>query len=269
VHPSFVGALSISVTNSRGRPGKPPIGPRAVPGSTGALRALCAAQFGVVLSFQGAAITIPIMQQAFGATPVVGQWLITANALAFGGLLLLTGRAGDVFGHRRLFLSGLAMFAGSSCLAGLAPSIGWLIVARIAQGVGLAMFVPACLALLIATYPEGVTRHRAMAVWGISGPLGGIAALLCSGFLLESFSWRALYLLMPVAALVPAALSRIVFPHDPSRGAAALDSGNALLGTAGIGLLLLGLDEAVQAGLTVRALVSILLGRLLMGYGLG
>lgn len=74
---------------------------------------------------------------------------------------------------------------------------------------------------------------------------------------------------MPVAALVPAALSRIVFPHDPSRGAAALDSGNALLGTAGIGLLLLGLDEAVQAGLTVRALVSILLGRLLMGYGLG
>jgi MFS family permease len=228
------------------------------------LLALCAAQFVVVLSFQGAAITIPLMQQAFGASPVVGQWLISANALAFGGLLLLTGRAGDVIGHRRLFMSGLAVFAASACLAGLAPSIGWLIVARIAQGVGLAMYVPACLALLIATYPEGATRHRAMAAWGMAGPLGGIAALLCSGFLIESLSWRSLYLLMAVVALLPAALSRVVFPPDPPRGAVVLDPGNALLGTVGIGVLLFGLGEAAQAGLTARVVGSILLGSVLL-----
>jgi MFS family permease len=210
----------------------------------GALLALCAAQFVVVLSFQGAAITIPLMQQAFGVSPVVGQWLISANALAFGGLLLLTGRGGDVIGHCRVFMSGLVVFSASACFAGVAPSVGWLIVARIAQGVGLAMYVPACLALLIATYPEEGARHRAMAAWGMAGPLGGIAALLCSGFLIESFSWRSLYLLMAVAALLPAALSRVVFPPDPPRGAAALDPGNALLGTAGIGVLLFGLGEA-------------------------
>jgi MFS family permease len=226
----------------------------------GALLALCAAQFVVVLSFQGAAITIPLMQQALGATPVVGQWLISANALAFGGLLLLTGRAGDVIGHRRLFMSGLAVFAASACLAGAAPSIGWLIVARIAQGVGLAMYVPACLALLAATYPEGAARRRAMAAWGMAGPLGGIAALLCSGFLIESFSWRSLYLLMAVVALVPATLSCVVFPPDPPRGTAVLDPGNALLGTAGIGVLLFGLGEATQAGLTAHVIASILLG---------
>ena len=226
----------------------------------GALLVLCAAQFIVVLSFQGAAITIPLMQQAFGASPAVGQWLVSANALAFGGLLLLAGRAGDVIGHRRLFMSGLAMFAASSFLAGLAPSIGWLIVARIAQGVGLAMFVPSCVALLMAAYPEGASRHRAMAAWGMAGPLGGIAALLCSGFLIESFTWRALYLLMAVLALLTAALSRAVFAVDPPRGSATLDPGNALLGTAGIGVLLFGLGEATQTGLTARVIVSILLG---------
>jgi MFS family permease len=204
------------------------------------------------------------MQEAFGASPIVGQWLVSANALAFGGLLLLTGRAGDVIGHRRLFMSGLAMFAASSLAAGLAPSIGWLIGARVAQGVGLAMYVPSCLALLISTYPEGSARHRAMAAWGMSGPLGGIAALLCSGFLIEAFSWRSLYLLMAVIALLPVALSRAVFPADPSRGAAVLDPGNALLGTAGIGVLLFGLGEGSQAGVTSRVVVSILLGSALL-----
>ena len=230
----------------------------------GALLALCAAQFIVVLSFQGAAITLPLMQGAFGASPVVGQWLVSANALAFGGLLLLTGRAGDVIGHRLLFMSGLAMFAASSCVAGFAPSIGWLIVARVAQGMGLAMYVPACLALLVASYREGPPRHRAMAAWGMSGPLGGIAALLCSGFMIEVFTWRSLYLLMAVAAVFPVALSRFVFPPDPPRGAATLDPGNALLGTAGIGALLFGLGEAAQSGLTPRVLGSALLGGLLL-----
>lgn len=230
----------------------------------GPLLALCAAQFIVVLSFQGAAITVPLMQQAFGASPVVGQWLVSANALAFGGLLLLTGRAGDVIGHRRLFTTGMVMFAASSLGAGLAPSISWLIAARIAQGVGLALFVPSCLALLVATYPEGTIRHRAMAAWGMAGPLGGIAALLCSGFLIELFSWRALYLLMAVVSLVPVALARVVFPPDPPRGTAALDPGNALLGTTGIGALLFGLGEAAQTGVTARVVGSILLGGVLL-----
>src|SRR5215218_1460327 len=83
-------------------------------GLQAALLALCAAQFIVVLSFQGAAITLPLMQQAFGTSPMVGQWLVSANALAFGGLLLLAGRAGDVIGHRRLFMGGLALFAAAS-----------------------------------------------------------------------------------------------------------------------------------------------------------
>lgn len=249
------------------RQGLPSDNPNRGTGSAvrvGPLFALCAAQFIVVLSFQGAAITIPLMQQAFGASPVVGQWLVSANALAFGGLLLLTGRAGDVIGHRRLFLSGLLTFAASSCVAGLAPAIAWLIAARVAQGVGLAMFVPSCLALLVATYPEGAARHRAMAAWGLSGPLGGIVALLCSGFLIELLSWRSLYLLMAVAALAPALLARVVFPADPPRGKAALDPGNALLGTLGIASLLFGLGEAAQAGMTSRVVTSIILGSVLL-----
>lgn len=234
------------------------------PASLGPLLALCAAQFIVVLSFQGAAITVPLMQEAFGAGPDIGQWLVSANALAFGGLLLLTGRAGDVIGHRRLFRSGLLMFAASSCVAGLAPSIGWLIAARIAQGVGLAMFVPSCLALLVETYPEEASRHRAIAAWGMSGPLGGIAALLCSGSLIELLDWRSLYLLMALASLVPAVLARVVFPPDQSRARAALDPGSALLGTIGIGALLFGLGEVAQAGIISRVVASTLVGCVLL-----
>ncbi len=235
-------------------------------GSRGGLTliTLCLAQFVTVLSFQGAAISLPEIQRALGLSPTTAQWLVSANALAFGGLLLVGGRAADLFGHRRLFAAGLALFAAASLAVGLAPAAGWLIAARAAQGAGTALFAPAALALLAGSFPEGPARHRALAAWGAAGPLGGVAAVLLGGALVGALGWRSVFVLAMPLALLPLAIAPIVFPDDARLAAGRLDLRDTIAGTGGIALLVYGLGEASRAGVTVIALAGAGLGLVLL-----
>ena len=121
---------------------------------------LCAAQFMLVLDVTVVNIALPSIQAEVGMAIGELQWVVTAYTLAFGGLLLLGGRAADLLGRRRVFLAGLAVFTTASLAAALAASPEALIAARALQGVGAAMLSPAALSLITAIFPEGQERHR-------------------------------------------------------------------------------------------------------------
>lgn len=133
---------------------------------TFALVLLCCASFVAVLDLTIVAIALPSVRRELGFTGGDVQWILTGYALTFGGLLLFMGRAGDLYGRRRLFVGGLALFAAASLLGGLAWAPWVLVVARLLQGVGGAALVPASLALVSATFAEGEERNRAMGVYG-------------------------------------------------------------------------------------------------------
>ena len=113
-----------------------------------------------------------------------------AYTLAFGGLLLLGARAGDILGRRRMFVVGIALFTGASLAAGLAQSAAWLLAARAVQGVGAAIAAPSTLALLTTSFPEGPERTRAVAYYGAVAGGGGSVGLVLGGVLTDFLSWR-------------------------------------------------------------------------------
>src|SRR3954469_19312105 len=124
----------------------------------------CAAQFLIGADGLAVAIALPALQTDLGASPIDAQWVLTAYGLAFGGTLLVGGRLGDLYGRRRLLTCGMALFAGGSALAGLAPGLRALIGARVLQGLGSAAAVPAGLALIGSLFPPGDARTRALSV---------------------------------------------------------------------------------------------------------
>jgi MFS family permease len=237
-----------------------------VPRNTFALVVLCLAQFGIVLAYQGTTISLPEVERSFDLSVSTSQWLVSANALAYGGLLLPAGRAADLLGHRRLFLAGSAIFGGASLAAGLAPTVEWLIAARALQGVGTALFTPAMIALLADTFPEGAARSRALAFWGAAGPLGGVGAILLGGALASALGWRAVFLLGAPITLVVVLLAKAVLPAVHTRPRGRLDPFAALAGTMGIGVLVYGLGNLSDSTLfTVRSSAWLVIGLVLLG----
>lgn len=228
-----------------------------------ALVVLCLAQFGVVLAFQGTAITLPEVERALDLSVSTTQWLISANALAFGGLLLPAGRAADLFGHRRLFLAGTVLFGGASLAAGLAPTVEWLIAARTLQGAGTAMFTPATIALLADIFPEGAERRRALAFWGAAGPFGGVIAMLMGGALASALGWRAVFLLGAPLALPVVLLARSVLPEPIARARDRIDLPGAGAGALGVGALVYSLSGT--ALVTMRSVAWLVIGLVLLG----
>src|SRR5438552_5080461 len=148
-----------------------------------ALIVVLSAQLMVVLDFSIVNVALPSIQRelAFSATGL--EWVVTAYAITFGGLLILGGRVGDLFGRRRLFLAGLFAFAAASLLGGFASSAGTLVAARTAQGVGAAVIAPTALALLTTTFAEGPARNRALGLYGATGSVGFVAGLVLGGAL--------------------------------------------------------------------------------------
>ena len=221
----------------------------ATPPTWTALALLCAAQFVVVLNFQVGSIALPAIGRGLALSPGGLQWVVSANALAFGGTLLLGGRLADLYGHRRLFMLGLAIFAVASLACGLAPLPAVLIAARAAQGLGTALATPAALALLTDAYPEGEARNRALGIWGAAGPVGGIAGLLLGGLLADSLGWRWVFFPgVPVAALIVALAPRALAERHERRASTRLDLAGALTGTGAIVALVYGLSAVSRSG---------------------
>ena len=139
----------------------------------------------IVLDISIVITALPKMQDALGFSATSLSWVQNAYTLAFGGLLLLGARAGDILGRRRMFVVGLGLFTAASLAIGLAPSAPFLIAARVAQGVGAAVLAPSTLALLTATFPEGRERTRAVAYYGAVAGVGASLGLVVGGVLAE------------------------------------------------------------------------------------
>jgi EmrB/QacA subfamily drug resistance transporter len=202
-------------------------------------------------------VAIPHVRTDLGFSTAGLAWVLNAYTLVFGGLLLLGGRAGDLFGRRRLFLAGVAVFTAASLLGGLADSAGWLIVARILQGLGAAAAGPNTLALITSTFTEPRERMKALSVFSGVASAGFAIGLIVGGLLTEWFSWRAvLFINLPFGLAILALAPRYI--AEPPRHPARLDLPGALAATAGVAGLVYGFIRAAQAGWSdPRALAAI------------
>ncbi|MFI6390786.1 MFS transporter [Nonomuraea sp. NPDC050540] len=217
------------------------------------LAALATAQFLVVLSTSIVNVALPQIRTGLSMSPAGLTWVINAYVLVFGAILLPGGRLGDVYGLRRVFLTGATLFALAGLAAALAAGPAMLIAARVVQGLGAALLAPAALALVLRLFPDGKGRGTALGVWGAVSGAGGAAGVLLSGLLTDLYGWRAVFaVLVPFALAVIAATWRLV-PADTPRGGTLDLPGTTTLAAALI-LLTYGLSgpwPAAPAGLAL------------------
>ena len=184
-----------------------------------ALVVIATAQLMVVLDATIVNVALPHIQRALGFSGNGLEWVITAYALSFGGLLLLGGRAGDLLGRRRVFISGLLLFSAASFVGGFATSQSWLLAARAFQGAGGALIAPTALALVATNFPEGPARNRAMGVVAAMSGAGAAVGLVAGGLLTTYLSWRwVLFVNVPIG-VVAAAAAPWCWPSRPAGGA--------------------------------------------------
>ncbi|MDQ1616520.1 MAG: hypothetical protein QOJ60_2459 [Actinomycetota bacterium] len=213
-----------------------------------ALGLLSAVQFMVVLDIAVVNVALPSIKVDLGFSQQDLQWVISAYALVFGGLLLLGGRSADLLGRRRVFLVGLVVFTAASLLAGLAWSEPSLITARSLQGLGAAVISPAALSILSTTFAEGRDRNIALGVWGAVGGFGAAAGVLLGGVLTDALSWEWIFFVnVPVGA---AAFVAAPFLLTESRDARVqrFDATGAVLVTGGLSSLVYAITQSGQYG---------------------
>ena len=235
----------------------------------------CMAQFMVILDVSIVNVALPSIREDLGFAGADLQWVVNAYTLAFGGFLLLGGRAADLLGRREVFLGGIALFAGASLAGGFADSEATLIGARALQGLGGAVVAPATLSILTTTFAEGSERNRALGLWGAMGGAGGAAGGLLGGILTEGLSWRwILFVNVPIGALIVlGALRAIRIPRADPGLRRHFDVTGAITVTAGLVVLSFGIVEAERVGwaslqtLATLAAALVLLGAFLVVEG--
>jgi EmrB/QacA subfamily drug resistance transporter len=191
------------------------------------------------------------------------QWVPSGYLLTYGGFMLLGGRAADLIGRRRVLVAGTVVIGLSSLIGGFAESSGVLIGARLAQGVGAAMMLPAALSILTTTFKEGSDRTKALAVWGAMGGLASAAGVLLGGLLTEGLGWRWVMFVNPLAALlVLGGIFALIDGESRRAPLADFDLRGAILGTGGMLLLVFALVEAPDQGWGALSTVAELTGAL-------
>jgi EmrB/QacA subfamily drug resistance transporter len=208
-----------------------------------ALFVIATAQLMVVLDAAIVNVALPHIQRTLGFSGSGLEWVVTAYAVTFGGLLLLGGRSGDLLGRRKIFIWGLLLFSAASLLGGFATSQAWLLTARAVQGVGGAMIAPTALALITTTFPEGSPRNRAMGVYAAMSGGGAAVGLVAGGLLTSYLSWRwVLFVNVPIGILVALVAPYVLAESSRQRGR--FDLPGAITGTGGVALLVYGLSNA-------------------------
>jgi EmrB/QacA subfamily drug resistance transporter len=192
-------------------------------------------------------VALPALQTSFRANVVDVQWVVESYGLFLGALILVGGSVGDVLGRRRMFLTGVAVFAAASMACGLASNIVSLVVARSIQGIGAAFLVPGSLSIISASF-DPRTRGRAIGTWAGFTTITTAVGPVLGGWLIEHASWRwAFFINVPIAAVVLAiSLRHITESHNAAVGR--VDWPGTLLATAGLGGLVYGLVESVSLG---------------------
>jgi len=238
----------------------PPHATRAAAG----IALVLVAQLMLILDATVVNVALPHIDADLGFGPAALSWVLNGYTLAFGGLLLLGGRLGDVLGRRRMFEIGLAVFTAASLVGGLAQTPALLVAARAAQGVGAAMAAPGVLALLTTSAPDEAARNRALALFGAVSSGGMSIGLLLGGFLTDVGSWRwTMFINVPVG-LVVLALSRRVLSETPRRPGR-FDVVGAVTATGGAVAIVWALIGAPEHGWTSpRTLGAFALGAVLL-----
>ncbi|MEO3752400.1 MFS transporter [Streptomyces sp. B6B3] len=212
-----------------------------------ALGVISAAQLMFLLDSTIVNVSLPGIQDSLDVSGSGLEWVVASYSVAFGGLLMLGGRMGDILGRRRMFLVGVATFTAASLLGGFAVEAWQLIGMRILQGVGAAAASPAALSLIAVTFPEGSRRDRAVAWYTAVATAGGGAGLLAGGLINDHLSWRwVMFVNVPVGVVILAAGARVLRETPRIRGT--FDATGALTGTLAALLLIYGLIEGASGG---------------------
>ncbi len=208
---------------------------------------IAACQLMVVLDATIVNIALPHIQDALSFSTTDLSWVLSAYTLTFGGLLLLGGRAGDILGRRRVFLTGILLFTFASLLGGFAQEPWHLLAARALQGVGGAIASPTSLALITTTFPEGPERNRAFGVFAAVSAGGGAIGLLAGGMLTEWLDWRwVLFVNVPIGLLIAFLTPRYI--NESERHPGRFDIAGALTSTLGMASLVYGFIRASEEG---------------------
>jgi EmrB/QacA subfamily drug resistance transporter len=245
-------------------PDAPPAVGRRRAGRPGiALAIMLGAQLMVILDMTVVNIALPHIATGLHFTATSLSWVMNGYTLAFGGLLMLGGRAGDILGRRRVFLAGIALFTVASLAGGLASSAPWLLVARAAQGAGGALATPAVLALIISAFPEGRQRTKALGIYTAVVTGGGSLGLVLGGMITEWLDWRwVLFINVPIGIAVIALAPLFVAetPRQPGR----FDLAGAVTSTAGVASLVFAFIWAASHGWSASATIATLIAAVVL-----
>ena len=205
------------------------------------------------------AVALPSIDAAFDAPLVTVQWSVTAYVLGFAALLVPAGRLTDVLGARRVFLAGAGVFAAGSAACAAAPEVGWLIAARVVQGIGAAIITPSSFAIVVATFPRD-QRGRALGTWAAAVAVGAAIGPLGGGVLIDLFDWRAIFVMGVPIAVAATALVAVLVPE--SRGGTAPPPGvvSVAMLVAGLTLVLAGMGEGGVAHVGAAQLAMVAAG---------
>ncbi|MCX7513094.1 DHA2 family efflux MFS transporter permease subunit [Frateuria sp. STR12] len=221
-----------------------------------ALTVLCLGVLMIVLDTTIVNVALPSIRADLGFSEATLAWVVNAYVLTYGGFLLLGGRLGDLFGHRKLFLLGLVLFTAASLACGMAGSREWLVIARGIQGLGGAVVTAVALSLIMDLFTEPAERAKAMGVYGFVCAGGGSVGVLLGGLLVSTLSWHWVFLVnLPIGLAVFAASLRLLPAVHGSSDVRHLDVGGALAVTAALILAVYAIVDGNQAGwLSARTL---------------
>lgn len=212
-----------------------------------ALTVIAACQLMVVLDSTIVNIALPHIQDALSFSTTDLSWVLSAYTLTFGGLLLLGGRAGDILGRRRVFMTGILVFTLASLLGGFAQEPWQLLAARALQGIGGAIASPTSLALITTTFPEGPERNRAFGVFAAVSAGGGAIGLLAGGLLTDWLDWRWVFFVnVPIGVLI--AVLAPLYINESEKHPGRFDISGALTSTLGMASLVYGFIRASEEG---------------------
>src|SRR2546426_7143858 len=233
------------------------------------LAVVATAFFMTILDIAIVNVALPSIARSLNFSRENLQWVITAYSIAFGGFLLLAGRAADLLGRRRVFMIGVVLFTIASLVCGLAQSEGMLIAARAVQGLGGAIITPAALSIVMTSFEEGAERNKALGIWGALGGSGAAVGVLAGGVLTKYLGWEWIFFVnVPVGALVLVLTPRIV-PESRREGAErSYDVLGAVLVSGGLALLVYTISRAPDVGWATARTILLLVaaGALLVGF---
>ncbi len=219
-----------------------------------------------VIDFSIVQVALPTIQTELVVSLAESQWIIGAYGLTLAGFLLLSGRAGDIYGQKKLFVFGIVLFTVASFTGGLAPSLLSLIISRAIQGIGAAISTGTAFAILVTTFPEGRERNRALGIFVSVLSAGFAAGSISGGILTSAFGWRSVLFVNVPIGTVAAILSQKYLANNPGRAMDKhLDLPGALSVTSGLILLVYALTNAANAGFTsIQTILPLGLGALVL-----